>query len=78
MAACWLEKDSSIEAGMQEGSPLGQYELGVVPRFQFTKADSFQFTKANINQLGKTEEETSPLCSRKELNDSNQCEQWCY
>lgn len=70
MAACWLEKDSSIEAGMQEGSPLGQYELGVVPRFQFTKAD--------INQLGKTEEETSPLCSRKELNDSNQCEQWCY
>lgn len=66
MATCCLGKDSSIQAGMQEGSPPRQYELGGAPHVRFTKAD--------ISQLW-TEEETSPLFSRKELNDSNRCEQ---
>lgn len=33
MATCFLEKDSSIQAGIQEGSPPRQYELGVTPHF---------------------------------------------
>lgn len=43
MATCYLGKDSTIQAGMQEGSPPRQYELGGAPHVQFTKAD--------INQL---------------------------
>lgn len=39
MATCCLEKDSSVQAGVQEGSPPRQYALGGGPHFWFTKAD---------------------------------------